>query len=111
MATFSKQTFSTGASLLVSGTTSGAADALHTVPASSTDEVWMYATNNDVSAVNLTIEFGDTTATNNIKQSIPAVSGLTILVPGLVLTAAKTITVFAGTTNVITIHGYVNRIS
>jgi hypothetical protein len=66
--------------------------------------------------VTLTIQFGGTTSVDNdIKLSIPATSGLTLVVPGLTLTgtgsAANTVYAYAGTTNVITISGYVNRIS
>lgn len=80
------------------------------------DEVWLYATNTSSLNVNLTIEFGSTTAPDqNIIIAIPFKSGLTICVAGLTLTgtgaAARTITAFAGTANVINIVGYVNRIS
>ena len=91
---------------------------IHATGTSSTiiDEVWLYATNTSASSVNLTIEFGSTTAPDqNIILSIPSKSGLSICAAGLVLTgtgsAARTITAFAGTTNVINIVGYVNRIS
>ena len=80
------------------------------------DEVWLYATNTSTSSVNLTIEFGSTTAPDqNIIISIPSKTGLSICVAGLILTgtgaAARTITAFAATANVINISGYVNRIS
>ena len=80
------------------------------------DEVWLYATNTSVSVANLTIEFGSTTAPDqNIILAIPSRSGLSICIAGLTLTgtgsAARTITAFAGTANVINIVGYVNRIS
>ena len=111
MATFTKQVFSEGVSLLVTGTTSAYAKTIHTVPSSVKDEIWIYGTNNDASSVNLTIEFGNNESKNNIKQSIPATSGLTILVPGLILTSSQTVKAFAGTTEKITLHGYINRIS
>lgn len=84
--------------------------------ASVIDEVWLYATNTSASAVNLTIEFGSTTAPDqNIILGIPSKSGLSICVAGLTLTgtgaAARTITAFAASANVINIVGYVNRIS
>ena len=80
------------------------------------DEVWLYAYNSATGPVALTVEYGGVTAPDqNIVISIPATSGLTLVVPGLLLTgtgsAANTITAFAGTTNVITVSGYVNRIS
>ena len=87
-----------------------------TTNASRYDEVWLYAYNSSASAVTLTIQYGGTTAVDNdIKLTIPATSGLTLAVPGLILTgtgsAANTVYAYAGTTNVITISGYVNRIS
>jgi hypothetical protein len=120
MATFSK--------VLLSGSTQGKAikvaatastgDTIHATGTSSSiiDEVWLYAYNAHTAAVTLTIQFGGTSSPDNdIKISIPQTSGLTLVVPGLVLTgtgsAANTIYAYAGTTNVITISGYVNRIS
>jgi hypothetical protein len=80
------------------------------------DEVWLYATNTSNSTATLTIEYGSTTAPDqNIILSIPAKSGLTICLTGLILVgtgaAARTITAFASVANVINIVGYVNRIS
>jgi hypothetical protein len=80
------------------------------------DEVWLYAYNSSTGPVALTVEFGGTAAPDqNIKIDIPPTSGLTLVVPGLILTgtgaAANTISAFAGTANVITVSGYVNRIS
>ena len=80
------------------------------------DEVWLYATNTSAAIVVLTIEFGSTTAPDqNIIVGIPSKSGLSICVAGLTLTgtgsAARTITAFASSANVINIVGYINRIS
>jgi hypothetical protein len=80
------------------------------------DEVWLYAYNSSTGPVSLTVQYGGTTAVDNdIKIDIPATSGLTLVAPGLILTgtgsAANTIAAYAGTANVITISGYVNRIS
>lgn len=84
--------------------------------ASIIDEVWLYATNTSAATVALTIEFGSTTAPDqNIIVGIPSKSGLSICVAGLTLvgtgSAARTITAFASTANVINIVGYINRIS
>jgi hypothetical protein len=114
MATFSKKPLSgdtTGLGILVVQTATPGTS-LHVTDASATfDEIWLYATNTDSSSINLTIEFGETTTTKVIKQSIPASSGLTIIIPGLILGPSKTIRAYAGTTNKIVILGYVNRIS
>lgn len=84
--------------------------------ASVIDEVWLYATNTSAATVALTIEFGSTTAPDqNIIVGIPSKSGLSICVAGLTLvgtgSAARTITAFASSANVINIVGYINRIS
>ena len=40
-----------------------------------------------------------------------ATSGLTLLVPDLVLRNSLIVKAYAGTTNVVTIHGFVNRVA
>lgn len=99
------QTASTGTTIHATGTSS-----------SIIDEVWLYAYNSDTGPILLTVQFGGTTAVDNdIKITIPSQSGLTLVVPGLILTgtgaAANTVYAYAGTANVITLSGYVNRIS
>lgn len=84
--------------------------------ASTEDEVWLYAYNSAATATALTIQWGGITAVDNeFKITIPSQSGLTLVVPGLVITGdgtnASTVRAYAATTNVITISGYVNRIS
>lgn len=76
------------------------------------DEVWLYAYNGHTTAVTLTIEYGGATVPDqNIVQTLPAKSGLTLIVPGLILQNALYIKAFAGTANVITISGFVNSIT
>ena len=41
---------------------------------------------------------------------MPAEEGLMLLAPGLLLQNSLTVKAFAGTTNEIVIHGYVNKI-
>jgi hypothetical protein len=120
MATFTKVALSgstQGKAIKVAATAS-TGTTIHATGTSSTiiDEVWLYAYNSSTGPVSLTIQFGGTTAVDNdIKIDIPPTSGLTLVVPGLILTgtgaAANTVAAFAGTTNVITLSGYVNRIS
>ena len=120
MATYSKQLLSgstQGKAIKVAATTS-TGTTIHATGTSSTieDEIWLYAYNSSSAAVTLTVQFGGTTAVDNdIKLAIPATSGLTLVVPGLILTgtgsAANTVYAYAGTTNVITISGFVNRIT
>lgn len=120
MATYSKQQLSggsQGAPILVAATAS-TGTTIHTTGTSSSaiDEVWLYAYNSSSSAVLLTIQYGGTTSPlNDIKITIPSQSGLTLIVPGLILTgngsAGASVYAYAGTTNVVTISGYVNRIA
>lgn len=122
MATFSKELLSgstQGKAIKIAATTSGSAGTtIHATGISATieDEVWLYAYNSSALSVVLTIQWGGVTSVDNeIKLTIPPTSGLTLVVPGLILSgtgaAANTVAAYAGTTNVITISGYVNRIA
>lgn len=120
MATFTKVLLSgstQGKAIKVAATASTGTTIHATGTSSSTiDEIWLYAYNSSSSAVNLTIQFGGTTSPDNdILLSVPASSGLTLVVPGLCLTgtgaAANIVYAWAGSANVITISGYVNRIA
>ena len=122
MATLSKLclqpagTTGTGLAIKVAATAT-AGTAIHTASATATtiDEIWLYAVNTSTSAVKLTIEWGEATAPDgNIELTVAAESGLILVSPGLLLqgnASAKVVKAFAGTANVITIHGYVNRIT
>ena len=122
MATFSKLalqpagTTGDGLGILVAATAT-AGTAIHTASATATtiDEVWLYAYNNDSSTILLTIEFGGVAAPKDvIKVSVAAQSGLLLVTAGLVVqgnATAKVVRAFAGTANKISIFGYVNRIT
>jgi hypothetical protein len=120
MATYSKQLLSgstVGAPITVVATAS-TGTTIHATGTSAAiiDEVWLYATNTSTAAVNLTIQYGGTGAVQNaITISIPAQSGLTLVVPGLILTGtgsvATTVYAYAATASVVTVSGYVNRVS
>ena len=120
MATFSKQLLSgsTGGRLIEVAATSTPGTTIHATGTSATiiDEVWLYAVNSDSTDRKLTIEFGGTTSPDDlIEFTVEAESGLFVLVPGLILTgdgaAARTITAFCASANVVSIGGYVNRIT
>lgn len=120
MATYTKVALSgatQGKGIKVAATAS-TGTTIHATGTSSTtfDEVWLYAYNSSTGPVLLTVQYGGTTSPDNdIKVTIPAQSGLTLVVPGLILSgtgaAANTVYAYAATTNVITITGYVNRIA
>lgn len=117
MANFSKQLLSgstNGRNIKVTGTSSGTAVTVHTAVSgtSSLDEVWIYAVNSSTPDQLLTIEFGGTTNPDDtIEKTIPGNTGLSIVVPGLLLQNSLEVTAFAAAANVINLNGFVNRIS
>lgn len=122
MATFTKLALqpagSTGTGLGVKvAQTATAGTAVHTASATATtiDEIWLYAVNSSASSVKLTIEWGQADAPDgNIEVTVLPEAGLVTVIPGLVLqgnASAKVVRAFAGTADVIVIHGFVNRIT
>jgi hypothetical protein len=105
-----------GLGILVAATAT-AGTAIHTASSTATtvDEVWLYAYNNDSSSILLTIEYGGVTAPKDvIKQTLTAQNGLVLVVAGLLVqgnATPKVIRAFAATANQISIFGYVNRIT
>ncbi len=116
MATFSKRILSgstSGRGILIAATAT-AGTAVHTAVAgaSDIDEVYLYAVNSSTTDVKLTIEFGGVTGPNDlIEYTVPAENGLHLIVPGLPMNGGLAIAAFAGTTNVIVVFGWVNRIT
>jgi hypothetical protein len=76
-------------------------------------EVWLYAHNSSASTVKLTLEWGEATAPDgNIEINVGAEgTGLVLVSPGILLQNSLVIKAFAGTADVITLTGYVNRIA
>ncbi len=115
MATYSKELLSAstnGKGVLVAAT-STAGTLIHTAVSGTTDldEIWLYGVNTHSADIKLTLEWGEATEPNgNIEITVPAEEGLMLLVPGLLLQNGLTVKAFAGTTNEIVIHGYVNKI-
>lgn len=119
MATYTKTKLSAstdGRAIKVAATAS-AGTTIHTGSATATtyDEVWLYAQNTDTSAVKLTIEWGGTTAPDDlIEVTVQPEAGLVAIATGLLIKGNATplvIRAFAATANVITIHGFVNQIT
>lgn len=116
MATFTKRALSgsTNGKGIKVVQTSTAGDTIHTAVSGTSDydEIWLYAVNSSGSAVKLTIEWGEATAPDgNIEYTVAAEDGLKCIIPGLVLQNSLDVKAFAGTTAVIMLHGFVNRIT
>ena len=96
--------------------TASAGTTIHTAVAGTTagtfDEIWIWAYNSDTLDRLLTIELGGTTAPDdNIKMNIPTQSGLTLVVPGLILQNGSIVKAFAAAANVVVLTGFVNAIT
>ena len=117
MATYSKHLLSgstNGKNISVTGANTGAAVTVHTATSgtSNLDEIWLYAANTSAAASVLTVEFGGTTDQDDqIQLEIAADSGMTLIVPGLLLQNGLLVKAFAADANVINLNGYVNRIT
>lgn len=119
MTTYSKQHLSgsSGGAAIKVAATATPGTLIHSTQTSADiiDEIWIYAYNSHTGSIELTIEFGGTASPDNqIKASIPSKSGLSLILPGLILSgtgsAARSVRAFGGTTNLITITGFINRI-
>ena len=76
------------------------------------DEVWIYLTNINTSSVEVTIEWGASgNDADNIVMTIPSKSGLTLAIPGLIITNHLYIKAFSSRGSAILASGYVNRIT
>ena len=117
MATYSKHLLSgstNGKNISETGYATGSAVTVHTATSgtSNLDEIWLYATNTSAAAVVLTVEFGGTTNQDDyIELELAADSGMTLIIPGLLLQNSLVVKAWAATADVININGYVNRIT
>ena len=119
MATFTKTILSgsTDGRAIKVAATATAGTTIHTGSSTAADlhEVWLYAQNTDTTARKLTIEWGGTTAPDDlIELTVQPESGLVLIAPGLLIKGNATplvVRAFAATANVITIHGFVNVIA
>jgi len=106
---------SNGGPIAISATSSPGT-IIHTtsITASIIDEIWLYATNNDISIRTLTIEVGGTASNNKITIGIPAQTGLSIILPGTIISGngstSSIIRAFSSSSNVVNVLGYINRI-
>ena len=119
MATFTKKILSgsTDGKAVKVAATATAGTTIHTGSATTTtlDEIWLYAVNSSASSVKVTIEWGQADAPDgNIEVTVLPEAGLVTVIPGLLIKGNATplvVKAFAGTTNVICIHGFVNQIT
>ena len=120
MATFSRihLSSSTGGQPITVAATATPGTNVHTTGVATTtfDEVYLWAHNSSDAAVKLTVEYGGTgDPQHHVEVTVQPESGLVMVLPGLSLSgdgvAGRSVKAFAGTANVITVVGHVNRIA
>lgn len=75
------------------------------------DEVYLYATNNHTASANLMLLWGGTASKDYKQMAIDSKKGDFLIVPGHIIRNAKEIRAFSDVANVISISGWVNRIT
>lgn len=116
MATYTKRILSgsTNGRAIKVAATSTPGTTIHTAVTGTSDfdEIYIYAGNTDAATTKLTIEWGGTTSPDDlIELNIPGEAGLVLVIPGLILNNACVVKAFAASGNIITITGFVNRIT
>jgi hypothetical protein len=116
MATYTKEFLSENdGATIISSSASASPVVVHNSSTSNSikDEVWIYASNSSSVDVETTVIIG--LYNLQFKVTIPSKSGLTLVVPGLLIKgngeSPGPVWAYASTANVITLSGYVNRIS
>lgn len=89
---------------------------IHTAVASTAagvwDKVWIYGTNTHTVSVDVTIEWGGTTAPDDTcKKTLAPNTGWELLVDGALLQNSLVVKAFASVANVVLIRGEVNAIT
>ena len=102
-----------GAPILITSTTSTAANTLHTTStsegANTWDEIHMSAFNNSAADLDLIIEYGSTSAI--IRQTLVSKVGATQVLPGSIGNGGLIIKAYKGSTGEVGVLGIVNRFS
>lgn len=115
MGTFAKQKLSASVDvrgIKVSATAIGTGTTIHTAPATGYDLVTIFASNPSTSTVKLTLGWGGTTDPDDLIESfIEPESGLILITADLILQNSLVVKGSAGTADVITLFGYVNRLT
>lgn len=87
---------------------------IHTAPVgvATLDEVWLWMVNNHTSNVDVALEWGGVTSPDDLIQfSLAFKQGLFLIVPGALIQNSLEIRAFASVANVVSVHGFVNRIT
>lgn len=105
-----------GKQILITATSGGGAQTIHTAVASTGantwDEIWLYAYNDNITSVKLTILWGGTTEPDNaIRITLAPQTGRTLICDGMVLQNSLIVKAYASVASEVTIDGFVNNIT
>ncbi len=103
-----------GKRILITATTSASANPIHTAVAgeAALDEVWIYAYNEATSSLECSILWGGTVEPDDVVRiTLPSQVGRTLIIDGVLLQNSLTIEAYAQVASLITIDGFVNRIT
>lgn len=105
-----------GCPVLVDSTQSSAGTIVHSAVTSTGnvahDEIWAYASTTHSAAATVTLQYGSSASGNMVVLTLPASgSGMVPMIPGLLLNDSAILRAFASVANVVSIHGYANRIT
>ena len=93
--------------------TATAGTTIHTGVTGTTDfdEIYIFATNTDIVTRTLTIEYGGTTAPDDlIEIDLEPQKGAYLVIPGWLLNNATLVRGFASAADVVVVNGYINEI-
>jgi hypothetical protein len=117
MATFGKTILSgsTDGRPINVAATSSPGTTIHTGSTTANDlhEIWLYAANYSSGVQWITVQWGNTSSSDLITQVVDPNVGLVLICAGLLIkgnATANIVRAYAGVTNTIAIHGYVNTI-
>jgi len=103
-----------GKQIKVTGTNVAGGVTIHTAVSGTSyvDEIWVYAYNSDTANHVLTLLWGGTTEPDNdIKVTIPALSGRLLVCDGVLLQNGLIVKAYADSANVVMVDGFVNSIT
>lgn len=83
----------------------------HAAHATALDEIYMYLSNTDTVDRSVTVEFGGTLDPDNHLVFIVPAGETMLAIAGIPLTNSLSVAAFADAANVVTMSGYVNRVS
>lgn len=117
MATYNKLKLSSstnGRGILVAATATPGT-VIHTATTDNTgnvwDEVWLWAVNKHTADLVLTLEMGGTSAADLDYLTLPFRRGRVLICAGEIFNNGVNLSAFASVTNVISLHGFINRIT